>query len=99
METLSYHQNHGSLQVSITHSLSQKSLHANFHVIACKADVGGVLGVKDSMIAHILGKNGNNSCPNVSEDAQKTVRTEMKGKKKKREREGEGSGSENDEKK
>ena len=72
---------------------------ANFHVIACKADVGGILGVKDSMIAHILVKNGNNPCPNVSEDAQKTARTEKKGKKKKREREGEGSDSENDEKK
>jgi hypothetical protein len=74
-------------------------LDANFHLTACKADVGGVLGVKDSMIAHILGKNGNNPCPNVSEDAQKTARTEKKGKKKKREREGEGSDSENDEKK
>ncbi|KAF8974782.1 hypothetical protein BDZ97DRAFT_1751501 [Flammula alnicola] len=40
-------------------------------VKACKADISSVLGVKDAMIAHILGKNGNNLCPNASEDTQK----------------------------
>ncbi|KAF8221705.1 hypothetical protein L208DRAFT_1382147 [Tricholoma matsutake] len=53
-------------------------------------------GVKDSIITHILGKNGNNPCPNASEDARKTARTEREGKKKReREKEGEGSDSEN----
>jgi hypothetical protein len=67
------------------------------YMIACKADVGGVLGVKDSMIAHILGKNSNNPCLNASEEAQKTARTAKKGKKKRgREKEGEDSDSEND---
>lgn len=51
------------------------------------------------MIAHILGKNSNNPCPNTSEEAQRVARVEKKGKKKKREREGEGSDSENDEEK
>ena len=54
-----------------------------------------MLGVKDSMIAHILGKNNHNPCPNASNNAQKTARKEKKGKKK-REREDSGSGSEND---
>ena len=34
-------------------------LNANSGVTACKAGFGGILGVKDSMIAHILGENGN----------------------------------------
>src|ERR1700678_2879948 len=34
-------------------------LNANSGVTACKDGIGGALGVKDSMIAHILGKNGN----------------------------------------
>ncbi|RDB26063.1 hypothetical protein Hypma_006484 [Hypsizygus marmoreus] len=33
---------------------------------ACKSGIGGVLGVKDSMIAHILGKGHNSPCPNTS---------------------------------
>jgi hypothetical protein len=82
MGTLGYHQNHGYLHVRITYILSQKSLGANSNVIACKADVGGVLGVKDSKIAHILGKNSSNPCPNASEDARKAARTVKKGKKK-----------------
>lgn len=57
------------------------------------------------MIAHILGKNVNNPCPNASDDAQKTARREKKSQKtargekkdqKKREREEEGSSSENE---
>ncbi|KAG6876721.1 hypothetical protein C0993_000856 [Termitomyces sp. T159_Od127] len=44
---------------------------------ACKEDVGGVLGVKESMIAHILGKN---SCSNVSTQAQKMAKAPKKGK-------------------
>ena len=48
------------------------------------------------MIAHILGKNSNNLCPNTSEEAQRVARVEKKGKKKKREQEGEGSDNEND---
>jgi hypothetical protein len=46
------------------------------------------------MIAHILGKNNSNPCPNTSEDARKTARAEKKGKMKKRERDGQGSDSE-----
>ena len=44
--------------------------------------VGGVLGVKKSMVAHILGKNGNNPCPNASDGALRVVREEKKGTKK-----------------
>ena len=36
-----------------------RHLNANSGVTACKAGIGGVLGVKDSIIAHILGKNRN----------------------------------------
>jgi len=54
-----------------------------------------MLGVKDSMVAHILGKNGNNPCPNASDGTLRVAREEKKGKKK-RQREGPGSGSEND---
>jgi len=46
------------------------------------------------MIAHILGRNGSNPCPNTSEEAQKMARAEKKGKKK-REWDGGGSDSEN----
>jgi hypothetical protein len=48
------------------------------------------------MIAHILGKNSNNPCPNTSEEVQRVARVEKKGKKKKREWKGEGSSNEND---
>jgi hypothetical protein len=51
--------------------------------IACKRDVGGVLGVKDSMVAHVLGKGGSNPCPNASaaaRNAARTVRKKGKGK-------------------
>lgn len=50
--------------------------------IACKRDVGGVLGVKDSMVAHVLGKGGSNPCRNASAAAQNTARTirNVKGK-------------------
>ncbi|TFK58634.1 hypothetical protein BDN72DRAFT_781827 [Pluteus cervinus] len=41
---------------------------------ACNEDVGGVLGVKKSMIAHILGPHGNKPCPNSSEAARKVAR-------------------------
>ena len=58
--------------------------------------VGGVLGVKDSMFTHILGKNGNNLCQNALDGALRVVREEKKGTKKKRQREGLGSGSEGD---
>ncbi|KAF8871225.1 hypothetical protein CPB84DRAFT_1967825 [Gymnopilus junonius] len=37
---------------------------------ACKRGVGGVLGVKAPMIVHILGKGGNNPCPNASREAR-----------------------------
>jgi hypothetical protein len=47
---------------------------------ACKAGVGGVLGVKESMIAHILGKGSNSPCPNTSSEACKTARRLKKGK-------------------
>ena len=70
-------------------------INVNVYQTACQEGVGGVLGVKDSMIAHILGKNGQNPCKNASIEAQKTAREEKKGKKK-REREDSGSGSEND---
>lgn len=43
------------------------------NMTACKADVGGVLGVKDSMIAHILGKAGASACPNASKKAKKAA--------------------------
>ena len=66
----------------------------NLHVTACKSDIGGVLGVKDSMIAHILGKNGSNPCQNASEDAQNAAKAQKKGKKK-RDREDNESESEN----
>ncbi|PPQ78441.1 hypothetical protein CVT25_011885 [Psilocybe cyanescens] len=42
---------------------------------ACDAGIGSVLGVKDSMIAHILGKSGNKPCPNASAKAHKTAKT------------------------
>lgn len=45
------------------------------------------------MIAHILGKNGHNPCPNASVNAQKTAKTEKKGKK--REKDGSSSDNEN----
>jgi len=41
---------------------------------ACKKGIGGILGVKDSMVAHILGKGGNSPCPNASSEARKTAR-------------------------
>lgn len=62
---------------------------------ACKADVGGILGVKESMIAHMLGKGGNISCPNVSSEAHKTAITLKKGKGK-RVQEDSGSDSDSD---
>jgi len=40
-----------------------------------KANIGGVLGVKDSMLAHILGKGGNNPCPDVSKEAIRTAKS------------------------
>ncbi|KAG6835085.1 hypothetical protein H0H93_005000 [Arthromyces matolae] len=43
--------------------------------MATNEDVGGVLGVKDSMIAHVLGKgNGGSPCPNATSDARKVAR-------------------------
>ena len=53
---------------------------ANLHYSAMAARVGGVLGVKDSMVAHILGKGGNSRCPNASVAARKTARA-VKGSK------------------
>jgi hypothetical protein len=47
-------------------------------MIACKADVGGVLGVNDSRIAHILGKNSNNPWLDVSKDAQRCLGCEKR---------------------
>ncbi|KAG6861616.1 hypothetical protein C0995_014055 [Termitomyces sp. Mi166 len=47
---------------------------------ACKDDVGGVFRVKESMIAHILGKNRANPCLNVSAQALKIAKTIKKGK-------------------
>ncbi|KAF8964926.1 ribonuclease H-like domain-containing protein [Flammula alnicola] len=61
-------------------------------VEACKADVGGVLGVKASMVAHILG--GKNPCPNASSAARKTAKAVKKGKGK-RERDDSSSESDN----
>ncbi|KAG6895874.1 hypothetical protein C0992_011855 [Termitomyces sp. T32_za158] len=49
---------------------------------ACKNDVGGVLGVKNLMIAHILGKNGSHPCPNASAHAQKMAKALKKRKEK-----------------
>lgn len=54
--------------------------HADVGSEACKADIGGVLGVKESMIAHILGKGGNTPCPNTSSEAWKAARRLKKGK-------------------
>ena len=68
---------------------------------ACKADVGGVLGVKDSMIAHILGKGGSIPCQNASVEARKMAKA-LKGGlngKGKRGREGSSSDSDSDSKK
>jgi hypothetical protein len=62
---------------------------------ACKADVGGMLGVKEPMLAHILGKGGNSPCLNATSKARKMARAVKKGKGK-RERENSGSESEND---
>ncbi|KAF8883353.1 hypothetical protein CPB84DRAFT_1850995 [Gymnopilus junonius] len=64
---------------------------------ACNRDVGGVLGVSSSMIAHILGKNGSKPCPNTSSEAHKTAR-KAKDPKGKEKREREVSGSESDDK-
>ena len=41
---------------------------------ACKKGIGGILRVKDSMVAHILGKGGNSPGPNASLEAQKTAK-------------------------
>ena len=85
----------GNLCVLNAHSLS------NIKIIqygkACKKDIGGVLGVKDSMVAHILGKGGNSPCPYASAEARKTARQvkDPKGKAK-RGRESSGSDSEGD---
>ncbi|KAF8150044.1 ribonuclease H-like domain-containing protein [Crassisporium funariophilum] len=46
----------------------------SWEIDAMKAGIGGVLGVKDSMVAHILGKGGNGQCPNASAEARKTAR-------------------------
>ncbi|KAF8161032.1 ribonuclease H-like domain-containing protein [Crassisporium funariophilum] len=48
-------------------------------VTACKEDIGGVLGVKEAMVAHLLGKGGSKTCPNRSE-AQKVVQGLKKGR-------------------
>ena len=61
------------------------NLHSNPDItppIACKNDVGGVLGVKDSMVAHVLGKGGGNPCPNASAAARNAARAvrNVKGK-------------------
>jgi hypothetical protein len=62
---------------------------------ACKRDVGGVLGVKDPMVAHILGKGGKSPCPNASAEARKTAK-KVKDLKGKREREVPGSESDDE---
>ncbi|KAG6888519.1 hypothetical protein C0992_008317 [Termitomyces sp. T32_za158] len=49
---------------------------------ACNDDIGGVLGVKESMIAHILGKNGVNPCPNTSTQARKMAKALKEGRRK-----------------
>ncbi|KAG6903137.1 hypothetical protein C0995_004684 [Termitomyces sp. Mi166 len=49
---------------------------------ACKEDVGGVRGVRESMIAHILGNGKDGPCPNTSSDARKAARQLKKGDKK-----------------
>ncbi|KAF8233794.1 hypothetical protein L208DRAFT_1377167 [Tricholoma matsutake] len=72
-----------------------KLMSESWVVEACKADVGGILGVKESMIAHMLGKGGNISCPNVSSEAHKTAITLKKGKGK-RVQEDSGSDSDSD---
>lgn len=41
---------------------------------ACKAQVGQVLGVKEAMVAHVLGKSGTGQCPNVSSKACKAAK-------------------------
>ncbi|KAF8164788.1 ribonuclease H-like domain-containing protein [Crassisporium funariophilum] len=64
---------------------------------ACKKDIGGVLGVSSSMVAHILGKSGSKPCPNASAEARKTAnRTRDPKGKEKREREESGSDSDDD---
>ncbi|TFK73763.1 hypothetical protein BDN72DRAFT_834384 [Pluteus cervinus] len=66
---------------------------------AMKSDVGGVLGVRRSMLAHILGKGGSGPCPNVGLEVKKLAKSLKSGKSngkenRKREREDSDSGSE-----
>ncbi len=86
-------QNHGSLMVSNIYQLYHSLIFV--YATACKANIGGVLGVKEAMVAHILGKGGNNPCPNSSSEARKTARQVKKGKAK-REREDSEAASENE---
>ncbi|KAF8151367.1 hypothetical protein B0H34DRAFT_678015 [Crassisporium funariophilum] len=75
--------------------ISHTSGFLNLHLSAMKAVVGGVLGVKDSMITQILGKGGNSQCPNASAEAQKTAK-KVKDLKDLGKREREDSESDND---
>ncbi|KAF9566803.1 hypothetical protein CPC08DRAFT_682210 [Agrocybe pediades] len=49
-------------------------------VKAMKDGVGSVNGVRDSMLAHILGKGGNTPCPNVSKEVIKAAKAIKSGK-------------------
>jgi hypothetical protein len=62
---------------------------------AFEEDVGGVRGVKESMIAHILGKGGVGGCSNASKKARQIAK-KMKGGNGKRERENSESDGEKD---
>ena len=91
---LNYYLSHGSSRVIDTFSMMHRTrLIFILCEKACKKDIGGVLGVKDSMLAHILGKGGNNPCPIASAEARKTAR-KLKEPKEKAKRERETSGSE-----
>jgi hypothetical protein len=64
----------------VYHACISSLINADGLQIACKAGVRGVLGVKDSMIAHLLGRCGHGPCQNASSEAQKVVKALRKGK-------------------
>jgi hypothetical protein len=96
--SLNCYPNHGLLKVIFMYSMPKGHDLSNINMeIACKKDISGVLGVKDSIVAHILGKGDNSLCPFASTEARKTVRKvkDPKGKAKQG-RESSGSDSNSD---
>ena len=72
---LNCYPNHGLSKVIFVYSIPMGHDLSNINMkIACNKDIGGILGVKDSMVAHILGKGGSSPCQFASTEARKTAR-------------------------